>query len=137
MTNTAIHPGLYDPYNPTPALNGTRCEKCKVNYFPPLGMGCERCGNPDLRSVTLSTNGTVHSAAMVHLHGGKDIDAPFVVVEIALDDGPLIRGLLANNTNDDVIGARVSGQWMKRVDDDGNVSVEPRFITDAESGESL
>ena len=74
---------------------------------------------------------------MVHLHGGKDIDAPFVVVEIALDDGPLIRGLLANNTNDDVIGARVSGQWMKRVDDDGNVSVEPRFITDAESGESL
>ncbi len=119
---------LYDQSSATPALNGSRCAQCDTRFFPPLAIGCERCGNPELTPTTLQALGKIHAAATVHLHGGKDIKAPFTVAEIVLDDGPLIRGLLTEVIEEDVIEARVAGEWVVTgQDEDGKDVLEPRF----------
>lgn len=128
MTTVPAQPGLYDPTKELPSLNGTHCAACGTNYFPPITIGCERCGSTELSSATLAATGKVHAAATVHLHTGQDIKAPFTVAEIVLDDGPLIRGLLTEVTDQNVIGMRVAGEWVETVqDEDGNHLVEPRF----------
>lgn len=136
MNQVAAHPGLYEPEQAPPSLNGSRCLACGATFFPPLGIGCERCGSQDLSPVTLAAAGTVHATATVHRHAGKDIEAPFTVAEIVLDDGPLIRGLLTEIIDADVIGRRVAGEWVTTGrDDDGNAVVEPRFrLADGEAG---
>ncbi len=134
MTNIAAHPGLYDPNERIPKLSGTRGEKCKVSYFPPLHIGCEHCGNSDLHAVKLAAEGIVHSAATVHLHPGKDIEAPFVVVGIELHDGPLIRGILEDATSEDVIGKQVTAKWLETDDGEGSTTFEPRFVLASNTG---
>jgi uncharacterized protein len=121
------HPGLYDVTAETPALDGTRCGGCGATAFPPLTIGCEVCGSPDLRPVTLAARGALHSFATVHLHRGKDIAAPFTVGEIVLDDGPVIRATLTGNEGF-AIGDRVVAEWtVVAVDETGEATVEPRF----------
>jgi len=59
---------------------------------------------------------------------GKDIEAPFTVAEITLDDGPLIRALLTEVIDADVIGARATGEWVcVEQNEEGQDVVEPRF----------
>ena len=66
--------------------------------------------------------------ATVHVHRGKDIDAPFTMAEVKLDDGPLIRATLLDVVDIDVIGRRVEAQWIQtHTDDEGVAIVEPRF----------
>lgn len=128
MTQAAAHKGLYDPNQDLPALIGSSCTQCCTNFFPPLAIGCERCGHTELVPVTLAAAGKVHATATVHLHAGKDIKAPFTVAEIVLDDGPLIRALLTEVTFDDVIGARATAEWVCiEQNEDGQDVVEPRF----------
>ncbi|MDP6567014.1 MAG: OB-fold domain-containing protein [Alphaproteobacteria bacterium] len=126
----AADPGLYDPENPLPTLHGSRCDACGTTFFPPLGIGCEICGAgaEGLRAVPLAAAGTLHSLATVYVHAGEDIEAPFTVAEVQLDDGPLIRGLMSEPATIDAIGSRVAAQWAElRTDADGNDVVEPRF----------
>ena len=133
----AAHPGLYDPGDERPMLRATRCEACGSTFFPPLGVGCEVCGaTPErLVSVAMPATGVLHSVATVHLHMGGDIATPFGVAEVQLDDGPLIRGMLADLLELDVIGRRVEAHWgVVRTDDAGNEVVEPRFALVAERG---
>ena len=128
MTQAPAHKGLYDPNQDVPALLGSSCAQCNTNFFPPLAVGCERCGHPELVPVTLAAAGKVHATATVHLHMGKDIEAPFTVAEIALDDGPLIRALLTEVIDADVIGARATGEWVcVEQNEEGQDVVEPRF----------
>ena len=78
----------------------------------------------------------MHSTATVHLYAGKDINAPFTVAEISLDDGPLVRGLLTEVTDEDLIGMRVLAEWIEVGQDENEDSrVEPRFrvVSDGES----
>lgn len=121
------HPGLYDVAAAAPALSGTRCDACGATFFPPLAIGCEVCGSADLRDVTLAGRGRLHSSATVHRHRGGDIEAPFTIGEILLEDGPLIRATMVSN--DAVqIGDAVEAQWaVTKIDDDGNETIEPRF----------
>src|SRR4051794_6246176 len=104
----AAHPGLYDPADDQPALQGIRCDQCGTRFFPPFGIGCEVCGAPAsaLHPASLAAAGVLYSVATVHLHGGKDIEAPFTMAEIQLDDGPLIRATLTDVVEPTVIGAR-------------------------------
>jgi len=128
MTQAPAHKGLYDADQEIPALLGSQCAHCSTNFFPPLAVGCERCGHAELTPVTLAAAGKVHATATVHLHQGKDIKAPFTVAEIVLDDGPLIRALLTEVTDDDVIGIRAAGEWVCiKQNEDGQDVVEPRF----------
>lgn len=128
MTQAPAHKGLYDPHQDVPALLGSSCAQCGSNFFPPLAIGCERCGHTELVPVTLAAAGKVHATATVYLHQGKDIEAPFTVAEIALDDGPLIRALLTEVTDEDVIGVRAAGEWVcVERNEEGQDVVEPRF----------
>ncbi len=125
---TAVHPRLYDPNAETPALLGTRCGACGGVFFPPLGIGCEICGSPDLTAEALAASGSLHSVATVHLHQGRGIEAPFSIGEIQLDAGPLIRATLSEPHDVSEIGSRMSATWtVVGTADDGSDIVEPRF----------
>jgi uncharacterized OB-fold protein len=79
--------------------------------------------------VQLSGRGTLHSYATVHLHQGKDIEAPFTVGLIVLDDGPAIRSMLTNRTDEGLaIGDRMASVLIAAgTDQEGNEMVELRF----------
>jgi uncharacterized OB-fold protein len=134
----AAHPGLYDPNDEMPVLCGTRCEACGSVFFPPLGIGCEVCGAAADRLATapLAAAGVLHSVAIVHVHMGGAISAPFAVAEIQLDDGPLIRGMLAEPLELDAIGCRVRAHWFVVRAEGSNEIVEPRFAIAAEALEA-
>ena len=134
----ALHSELYSPDDAdNPSLNGGKCRVCGYVFFPTQFYGCESCGAPpdQLDAVQLNGSGKLHSYATVHLHQGKDIEAPFTVGLIVLDDGPAIRSMLTNRTD---AGLSV-GDTMKSVlvaagsDPEGNEMVELRFAK-AEAG---
>ena len=88
------------------------------------------CGAHDssLEPISLAATGVLHSVATVHLHQGHDIEAPFAIGEIQLDDGPLIRGTMLEPLKLESIGQRVEAVWFTlRTEDDGHEVVEPRF----------
>ncbi|GAB5454806.1 MAG: hypothetical protein Hens2KO_10350 [Henriciella sp.] len=130
MAKAPLHPGLYDPEAEQPALNGTTCKVCGSVFFPAITLGCEKCGaTPDqLQATSLATSGSLHSVATVHIHMGKDIEAPFTVAEVKLDGGPLIRALMMGPASAEDIGKRVTGQWfIESSSDDNPDKIEPRF----------
>jgi uncharacterized OB-fold protein len=128
----AVHPELYSPDSAgTPSLNGGKCSTCGYVFFPPQRYGCESCGAPSekLEAAEMRGCGRLHSYATVHLHQGKDIEAPFTVGLIVLDDGPAIRSLLTNRTDDGLtIGDRMNSVLVPAgTDQEGNEIVEMRF----------
>jgi uncharacterized protein len=128
----AVHAELYSPDSAgVPSLNGGKCRACGYVFFPPQHYGCESCGaSPEkLDGVQLSGRGTLHSYATVHLHQGKDIEAPFTVGLIVLDDGLAIRSMLTNRTDEGLaIGDRIASVLVAAgTDQEGNEMVELRF----------
>jgi len=96
--------------SPQPALSGMRCRACGYVFFPPQSYGCENCGAPGdrLEPKSLRGEGTLASFATVHLHQGKDLEAPFTVALIVLDDGPAVRALLTQRSDESLkIGDRM------------------------------
>jgi uncharacterized protein len=87
---------LYRAELPVPVLHGQRCGDCGALSFPPNPYGCERCGasHDRLAPQELAGAGELLAFATVHLHPGDDIDAPFTVGVIELDDGPCVRATL-------------------------------------------
>ncbi|HVN30334.1 MAG TPA: Zn-ribbon domain-containing OB-fold protein [Candidatus Binataceae bacterium] len=126
-------PGLYTA-DDAPKLNGGRCKKCDYVFFPPQTYGCESCGaTPDqLEAVTLAGRGKLHSFATVHLHqdrSGKGLQAPFTVGLIVLDDGPAVRAILTERTDEGLrIGDRMHSVLAPAgLNDEGKQLVELRF----------
>lgn len=96
----------------TATLDATRCGTCGRVATPPEPYGCERCGAlaATLDAVTLAATGTVRSAATVHRHHKPDPATPFTVVEVLIDGGPALKGLLAADSSAVAIGDRVVGE---------------------------
>ena len=99
---TLLKPALYGlPADPPekPHLHGGRC-RCGYVFFPMQTYGCEMCGRHGeaLTSCQLAGRGTLLAEAVVHLHADKSRAAPFTVVKIQLDDGPVVRSLLATQS---------------------------------------
>jgi uncharacterized OB-fold protein len=82
-----------DLYTDTPTLRGGRCV-CGTVFFPMQSYGCEACGSTELSPHELKGAGTLVASATVHLHNGKNREAPFTVVAVRLDEGPMVRTLL-------------------------------------------
>ena len=100
---------LFSP-GPQPTLNGGRCRACGYVFFPPQSYGCEYCGASanQLEGQSLRGAGALASFATVHLHQGKDMEAPFTVGVIVLDDGPAVRAILVQRTDEGLeIGDRM------------------------------
>lgn len=92
-----LKPALYgESDDGTAWLNGGSCA-CGHVFFPLHAFGCEMCGRhgADLQPRRLSGAGRVVASATVHLHAGKGREAPFDVCVVKLDDGPVVRTLLA------------------------------------------
>jgi hypothetical protein len=76
--------------------------------------GCERCGGygEALTPCLLSASGTLLAEAVVHLHADKSRPAPFTVVKVALDDGPVVRSLLADDSDRVSPGGRTTAKLV-------------------------
>lgn len=112
-------------------LAGMACTKCGHLAFPEQHYGCEKCGatGGDLGSRAIEAKGKLLAFATVNLHYGKDIDAPFIVGSIQLDDGPTIRCTLVEDKESALEhGAVMKGQIVQnsKVDPD-NPRIELRF----------
>jgi uncharacterized OB-fold protein len=99
----ALKPLLYtlpdEGGNGLPQLCGGHCQ-CGHVFFPMQTYGCEKCGSTGdaLRPTLLPAQGTLVASARVLLHARKDRQPPFVVVSVRLDDGPVVRTLLAEDS---------------------------------------
>jgi hypothetical protein len=122
---------LYRSDTDVPLLRGTRCAACGGVSFPPLSIGCDACGAAEdgLETTSLAMTGVVHSFARVCVHHGQPVE-PFVVLEVRLDSGPLIRALATRDSSPPRIGDRVAAIWAPTGPDvAGNEVVEPAFAT--------
>ncbi|HTP77464.1 MAG TPA: OB-fold domain-containing protein [Rhizomicrobium sp.] len=132
MTAPALlKPALYraegsdaDPAHP--ALLGGVCT-CGYVFFPMQTYGCERCGGTALKSRALSGRGTLLASARVHLHAGKNRQAPFTVVSVALDDGPIVRTLLDGDA-DVRPGDPMATTLVPVRDPEGEARLDLRFV---------
>jgi uncharacterized protein len=111
-------------------LQGGRC-RCGYVFFTMQTYGCERCGNhaDALTPLQLSTSGTLLASAVVHLHADKNRPAPFTIVKVALDDGPVVRTLLADGSGDIAPGQRMKAKLVPLPHDDGETVFDLRFTT--------
>jgi uncharacterized OB-fold protein len=92
-------------------------------------VGCDACGagQDALLTLELPARGTLHSFAVVHVHHG-DLEAPFTIGEVQLDDGPLVRVTMCDGPV--AIGDHVQAQWATiTTDENGDEIVEPRFAS--------
>lgn len=130
----ALKPSLYtispDASNGVPFLRGGRCT-CGHVFFPMQRYGCERCGRHGeaLQETLLAGHGTLVASARVRLHAGPERKAPFVVVSVKLDQGPVLRALLAEDTEETLpIGQSMSGCLVEvGKTDDGEPLADLRF----------
>jgi uncharacterized OB-fold protein len=102
----------------TPTVLGVRCAACGATLFPPQHFGCTACGarGDQLLAVSIPATGTLNSYAMVHRH--QSHPTPYMVGEVVLDAGPMVRSLLAPELSPR-IGQRVQGALL----DDGQTLV--------------
>ncbi|HMN71932.1 MAG TPA: hypothetical protein PKA55_08690 [Rhodoblastus sp.] len=111
-----------------PVLRGGRC-RCGYVFFPMQTYGCERCGGHGdaLTPQALSTNGVLLASAVVHIHADKSRPTPFTIVKIALDDGPVVRTLLADDSGEIAIGRRMKAKLTPVQQGDGETVFDLRF----------
>jgi len=107
------HPTLYGQLaDGALAIFGQRCGACGAVSFPRQPYGCETCGahGEALAAANLAAEGELVSFAQVHRHHGRDIQAPFVMAEVRLSGGPLIRATLGQRDEAGLrIGAAMTG----------------------------
>jgi uncharacterized OB-fold protein len=111
-------------------LRGGACE-CGFVFFPMQTYGCEVCGRhgSSLQPRSLKGRGVLVASAAVHTHADKNRPTPFTIVEVALDDGPTIRTLLADGTADPPPGAPVRAVLVPAgVSETGDDLVDLRFV---------
>jgi hypothetical protein len=129
------HPDLYRSTDGVSVeLLGTRCAGCGYVAFPRQRYGCERCGasGASLVDVALASSGRLSSFATVHMHQAKNIAAPFVIGEIELDDGPMLRATMVDADDAGLaIGARVVGRLAPAPGDAQPPKFELRFARSA------
>lgn len=114
-TAQALKPTLFTLPQPggdaLPQLLGGRC-RCGHVFFPMQTYGCEKCGarGDALTPAALPARGSLVASARVLLHAAKDRQPPFVVVSVRLDDGPVLRTLLDQDSQATLpIGAPLRG----------------------------
>ena len=75
-------------------LTGLKCRECGAVTCPPQ-MSCNNCTSYDLEVVELSGNGTIESYTTIYVPPeGRENEAPYIIVLVALAEGPWIMGNL-------------------------------------------
>ncbi|HZZ86929.1 MAG TPA: OB-fold domain-containing protein [Caulobacteraceae bacterium] len=131
-----LKPGLYRTEGTAaapehPALLGGVCA-CGYVFFPLQRYGCEKCGGVAIEPRALSGAGRLLASARVHLHAGKGREAPFTVGSVALDDGPIVRTLIAGADEAPLrVGQRMVTTLAPVADPDGAPRLDLRFAPQA------
>jgi uncharacterized OB-fold protein len=130
-----LKPALYQaegaPRRPgRPSLLGGECANCGYVFFPLQPYGCERCGSLRLEPLTLAGSGRLIASARVHIHPGKTREAPFTIGAIALDDGPVVRTLIDEQSAGAQVGARMATVLIPVSDQEGAPRLDLRFAED-------
>jgi uncharacterized OB-fold protein len=105
------HPTLYGAgTDGVPVILAGRCTHCGRVGFPRQAYGCEACG--------------AHGAALADVD--LPADTPFVMAEVRLDGGPLLRATLAPRRAVGLeVGARLRGMLV--AGDRPGAALELRF----------
>ncbi|HWU26283.1 MAG TPA: zinc ribbon domain-containing protein [Rhizomicrobium sp.] len=130
-----LKPALYRREGSTaaparPALLGGKCV-CGYVFFPMQHYGCERCGSTELSPLALTGRGRLLASARVHLDTGKHRKAPFTVGSIKLEDGPIVRTILLDNTKPFHADDPVATVLVDVLDPEGVIKRDLRFQRDA------
>lgn len=110
-------------------IHGTRCKECDYRWFPSNEFGCEQCGafGERLEAVRFGGRGRLVSFARV-----PEADAAFVLASVALDEGPVVRGIVLDMKDDSGLG--IGDPVQACLDEAGEV----RFrIADADANEDV
>src|SRR5690348_1452506 len=110
-----------------PALLGGKCNACGYVFFPMQRYGCEKCGSTDLAEHAIAGRGKMLASARVHLYAGKNRQAPFTVVSVRLDDGPIVRTLLEGPDTEIKPGTTLTTTLIGVSDAEGNPKRDLRF----------
>jgi uncharacterized OB-fold protein len=90
-----------------------RCRSCGRYQFYPRPF-CLSCSDPELDWVEASGGATVYSKTTVRIPVIPDIEPPYVVAIVTLDEGPRLTTNLIGDVPE--IGDRVSLTWRERAD---------------------
>ncbi|GAA1847661.1 Zn-ribbon domain-containing OB-fold protein [Microbacterium koreense] len=98
MTNKSAEPALYDVADDGAAILFGARDRAGYISFPFQELGSLESGDhgSDLTRVPLSGHGTVRASATVWRHNDPTVEVPYTVASISLDEGPLIRGVMAD-----------------------------------------
>ena len=93
-------------------LLGLKCHACGTVTCPPK-MVCQACASSDQESVELSGKGEIKTFTTTFVAPqGRDVEVPYTIVMVALDEGPWISGNLnemdPQKIDMDIIGRRVT-----------------------------
>jgi uncharacterized OB-fold protein len=90
-----------------------RCSACGTHQFYPRPF-CLSCGGGDVEWAPAAGTGTVHAATTVHMRVLPDLEPPYVVALVELDEGPRLVTNLVEPAP--AIGDRVAVVWRERAD---------------------
>ena len=97
-------------------LLGLKCQGCGAITCPPK-MVCQHCAGSDQEIVELSGKGEIKTFTTTYVAPmGREVEAPYTIVMVALEEGPWISGNLADTDptkfDMDIIGRKVT-LWHK------------------------
>lgn len=89
-------------------LLGSFCETCSTSYFPPRGI-CPKCRRKGkIKKKRFSGKGKVYSFTEIRVAPkGMEIQVPYVMAIIELEEGARVTGQIVNPVSDVSIGASV------------------------------
>ncbi|HEX2038664.1 MAG TPA: Zn-ribbon domain-containing OB-fold protein [Acidimicrobiales bacterium] len=88
-----------------------RCGQCGTHQFYPRPF-CLECQSDDIAFVDSPGRGTVYSRTRVHIPLVRELEPPYTVVLVDLDEGVRLTGNLVGD--DCRIGDRVRATWRER-----------------------
>ena len=88
-----------------------RCDGCGAHQFPPRPY-CLHCLGP-VAWVEASGSGTLYSKTTIRIPIGGDVEPPYAVGLVELDEGPRLLGRVVETC---AIGDRVAIRWRARPD---------------------
>lgn len=92
-------------------LLGLKCNHCTTITCPPK-LACQECAGTDLEIVELCGRGKIVTFTTTYVAPlGREVEAPYIIAMVELDEGPWIAGNLIDldpaNTGMELIGRRV------------------------------
>jgi len=93
-------------------LLGLKCNSCGFITCPPK-MVCQECASYEQEAIELSGNGKIKTFTTTYVAPmGREVEVPYTVVMVELDEGPWISGNLIDidpaRVTMDVIGRQVT-----------------------------